>query len=179
MENKLKILKPFFEEPNRKFQIREVARILKKNHTTVRTLLNEFVKKKVLIINNEGIYKSFSADTESGTYKRLKLNYNLSLVYDSGFIEFLEKELNYFEAVVLFGSFAKAENEKNSDVDILIVGSSSKKIDLSKIEKKIGHKIQLFIHSDKEIQEMKNKNKELLNNMLNGIKLYGFWEVFR
>ncbi|MBI2580817.1 ArsR family transcriptional regulator, partial [Candidatus Woesearchaeota archaeon] len=44
MEVKLTILKPFFEDPNRKFSIRELSRILKINHTTVRQYLNRLVK---------------------------------------------------------------------------------------------------------------------------------------
>jgi len=44
-----------------------------------------------------------------------------------------------------------------------------KEINLEKFEKKIGHKIQIFVHSKNEIEKMKKDNKELLNNFINGI----------
>jgi len=37
----------------------------------------------------------------------------------------------------------------------------------------------LVIYSKSEIEKMKMKNKELLNNFINGIVLEGFWELFR
>ena len=49
---------------------------------------------------------------------------------------------------------------------------------LERFEKKLKHKIQLFLHSRKEIKTMKTKNKELLNNLVNGVVVYGFWEAF-
>ncbi len=37
--------------------------------------------------------------------------------------------------------------------------------------------MQLFV--EKDINKLKEKNKELLNNIINGITLYGFFEVFK
>ena len=105
-------------------------------------------------------------------------HYNLNLLYDSGLVNYLIKELNWPEAIILFGSFARAENSSASDIDLLIISSSKKEAKLTKFEKKTGYKIQIFIHSKKDIEKMKEKNKELLNNWVNGITLYGFWEVF-
>ena len=46
-------------------------------------------------------------------------------------------------------------------------------------EKKLGHEIQLFVHSVSDIERMKDKNKELLNSFINGIVIHGYLEVFR
>ena len=56
MEKKLTILKSFFEEPNRKFSIRELSRILKINHTTIRQYLNKLAKEGFLSSSREGVY---------------------------------------------------------------------------------------------------------------------------
>ena len=56
MERKITILKPFFEDPNRKFSIRELSRILRINHTTVRQYLNKLVKEGFLSSKKEGLF---------------------------------------------------------------------------------------------------------------------------
>ena len=48
METKIAIMRPFFEDPDREFQIRELSRIVKINHTTVRKYLNGLVKESLL-----------------------------------------------------------------------------------------------------------------------------------
>ena len=99
------------------------------------------------------------------------------MIEDSKLLDYLEHEFNYPKAIILFGSFAKAENISTSDIDLLIVSSEKKKVDFSKFEKKLRYKIQLFVHSQKEIERFKKENKELINSWINGITLYGFFEV--
>lgn len=51
--------------------------------------------------------------------------------------------------------------------------------DLNRFEKILHHKVSLFLFSRERIEKMKVGNKELLNNLVNGIILRGFWELFR
>jgi len=55
METKLTILGQFFENPNKSFSIRQLSRILKINHTTVRQYLNKMVKDEILSLKKEGV----------------------------------------------------------------------------------------------------------------------------
>ena len=111
-------------------------------------------------------------------FKQLKLAYSLSILNKSGLISYLEKEFNP-ESIILFGSFAKAENTKKSDIDILIITPNKREPNLKDFEKKIGNIIQIHLHSNKDIELMKAKNRELLNNFVNGIILQGYWELFK
>ena len=103
----------------------------------------------------------------------------MDVLHESGLIEYLVEAFNQPEAIVLFGSFSKAEDNKNSDVDILIISSKKQEPNVEKFEKKLNHKIQLFIHSKKELEKLKNKNKELFNNWINGIVVYGYFEALK
>ena len=87
----------------------------------------------------------------------------------------MEEKFNHPSSVILFGSFARGENIKRSDIDILIITPLKKKIDISKFEEKIGHEIQIFTYSKESLKKM--KNKELLNNFINGIVLEGHMEI--
>ena len=173
------ILNFFIKEPEKQFHVRQISKLLNKSPTTISKHLKELEEKDILKSEKKLNHLLFKANVENKKFKQLKLDYNLNLLYDSGLIDYLIKEFNYPETIILFGSFAKAENSSVSDIDLLIISPSKKEIKLNQFEKKVGHKIQLFIRSKKEIEKMKEKNKELLNNWVNGIALYGFWECFK
>ena len=168
----------FIKNPEKEFHLRELARMLKKSPATISKQLEQLLKQKIITIKKLSNHNYFGANTENKNYKQLKLQYNLQEINNSGLIEFIEEELNFPQAIILFGSYAKAENGSQSDIDLLIITPSKKNINLQKFEKKLGKEIQLFIHSKSEIEKIKTTNPELLNSWINGIVLYGLWEVF-
>ena len=174
-----KILELFVKEPEREFHVREVARLVEKSPTTASFYLEKFEEEGILKSERKLNHLVYKANAENKAFKQLKLNYNLEILNKSGLIEFLENEFNHPEAIGLFGSFAKAENIPISDIDLFVISSSDKQPVLKKYEKNLGHKIQLFVFSRNDIEKMKQKNKELLNNILNGIILYGYLEVLK
>jgi len=176
MDN-LNLLKYFVKEPERKFYVRELAKLTKKSPTTISKHLSTFRSKNLLISRREYNHLLFKANTENPLFKTIKLYYNLRNLREIGLIDYLNKEFNHPEAIILFGSFARAEDIPKSDIDILIITQIKRHINLSTFEKKLEHKIQLFLYSKKEINKMKFKNKELINNFVNGIILEGYWEL--
>jgi predicted nucleotidyltransferase len=171
------ILKMLVEEPQKEFYIRELSRMLKKSPTTISKYVKELEKDKLLVSYSKLGHLIFKASGNE-KFRNKKISYNINLIEESGLIEFLKEEYSP-EAIILFGSFAKGENSKNSDIDLLVVSPYKKEANLNKFRPKLGQEIQLFIHSKKELDSMKKSNKELLNNLINGIKLYGFFEVFK
>jgi len=179
MYRKMDILKHFLEDSEREFHIRELARIEKKSPMTITKELNKLKHENLLLFKPERNHYLYKANAENLKFRLLKLSYNLNKIYDSDLISYLENKFNHPEAIILFGSFRKAEDMPKSDIDILIINPSKKEINLTDFEKRLGHKIQLFVHSQKEIDVLKKKNPELLNNFINGIVLSGFFEVFK
>ncbi len=171
METKLNILKPFFDNPKKSFYIRELSRIIKINHTTVRLHLNTLVKEELLVLNNDGLYPSYILNSNKKTLN-LKLYYNLENLNNSKLVDFLEKELDY-PTIVLFGSYSKASDTLDSDIDICIISNIEKDLSLEKYEKILKKKVSLHLFNNKNFELAKNKNKELINNICNGIVLSG------
>ncbi|MCK5283875.1 MAG: nucleotidyltransferase domain-containing protein [Nanoarchaeota archaeon] len=97
------------------------------------------------------------------SYWRFKLENSLLIK------EIEQKFLN--PVIILFGSLSKAEAKSDSDIDIAIFSPTKKQIDVSKFEKKLNRKIQLFVFKDKNSVS----NQNLLNNILNGYKVSGSW----
>lgn len=171
METKITILKPFFEDPNRKYGIRELSRMLKINHTTVRQYLNRLVKEGILSANKERLYSLYRL-IESRKVKNLKLYYNLEKIRESGMIEELEKDYD-LPVIILFGSYASASDDKTSDIDICLLTEVEKEFSTEKYEKKLNRKISMHMFNKGRWKRMQKTSPSLINNICNGIVLSG------
>jgi DNA polymerase sigma len=171
METKLNILAPFFENPNKKFSIRELARKIKINHTTTRQYLNKLVKENYLTLEKDRIYSFYQLETSKKTLN-LKLYYNLEKIRKSKLIEYLEKNYDY-PTIVLFGSYSTATDDETSDIDLCIITEINKKIALDIHEQKLNKPINLQIYNKAKWTKLKKSNQNLVNNICNGIVLTG------
>ena len=174
---KMDILRVFFDDPERTFHLREIARLTGYAPSTLSKYLTGIVARGLLHTGHSKGFRVFASNTQSRQYKDAKLFYNIFRLRSSGLLEFLNETFNHPKAIILFGSFRKSENIPSSDVDIFIETPIKKDVDMSAFEDRLKHKIQLFQFSRKEIEAMKRNNKELLNNIVNGIVLEGFFEV--
>ena len=156
-EDREKILRIYFENPGKEFTVREASSLTKIPKSTVH---------KILIEIKKGIYFS-----DELYFKNLKTNYYTNQLFSSGLIGFLIDNLNP-SLIILFGSFRKGESDKDSDMDVFVESQIKREIDLKKFEKKIGHKIDLFVETSLE-----KLNSNLFNNVVNGIKLYGSFKI--
>ena len=165
-----KILELFIEYPIKDFSIRGLARELKLSHATILNYINDlqklgFIKKKEVTL-----YPTYFANTESQKYKFYKRNWLIFRINESGLINYIQKE-TLPSSLILFGSGSKATFTEKSDIDIFIEANETK-LDLSKYEKKLNHKINLIFE-----QNINNLSKELRNNIINGVILYGFIKI--
>ena len=158
-----KIMEIFYEYPEKEFTIRELSKKSKLPRATVHKYLTNLKKKKILSL--EGKAK------DSLLFKTRKTNYFIEKIIDSGLIEELQEKLNP-SCIILFGSIRKGESIKESDIDLFIESSIEKKIDLSKFEKTLKHKIQIFVENN-----INNLQPNLFNNVINGIKLFGSFKI--
>jgi len=169
MFKELNIIRIFFEEPNREFNVREVARILKIAPATASSQLKELAREKLLKEKKERNLIIYKANLDEEKYEDLKVYYNIKKIKDSGLIE----ELNKFyvkPTIVLFGSASFGLDTEDSDIDLVILSEKTEEFSKKeKYEKIIKRRLQLFII--KNIKDLKNEH--LINNVLNGIVIQG------
>lgn len=151
------ILRVYFENPEREFTVREISNLTKIPRATAHKRINELKKEDY-----------FKRDL---FFRIKKVNYYVEELFSSGLIDYLIDELNP-SCIILFGSFRKGDSDNTSDIDLFVESSLKKKLDLKKFERKLKHKIDLFLESN-----LNNLNNNLLNNVVNGIKLYGSFKI--
>ncbi len=148
-----------------------LARILNVSQPAIAKALPKLEKLEYIRTKKEEAGRwSIELNRESKKVIQKKRLINLEQVYKSGLVEFLEENFPG-KTIVLFGSFSKGEDTINSDIDIAML-SKEKKIQLTKFEKIFEKTI--FLHFYNSLKEL---NKELRENICNGIVLVGGIEL--
>tara|TARA_Y100000031_G_C8043439_1_gene302779 strand:- start:113 stop:646 length:534 start_codon:yes stop_codon:yes gene_type:complete len=171
---KLKIKHYFFDNPTKQLRVRHIEKEVKVPLPSAIRYAKELKDEKFLKTSEIAKIITYSADRNSKEFIFEKKLYNIKKLYDYGLIQFINDELSN-PAIILFGSYFRGEDVEISDVDLYIETLSKKKLNLDKFEKILKRDIQIFQH--KSIKNI--KNKELVNNILNGVTLNGFVEVFK
>lgn len=164
----------FFDNPTAKLRVRQLERTVKVPLPSAIRYTEELEKESILQSSKIANIKVYSADRSSKTFLLEKRLYNLKNLFDSGLIGHLIEQYSN-PAIILFGSYSKGEDIESSDIDLYIETAGKRSTNLGLFEKSLGRKIQLFVYSD----VTRIPNPSLANNIINGINLNGFIEVFK
>ena len=165
----------FFNEPTKDHYLMEVSKEANLAHTAVKKHLLEL--KKMLIITEHSEKKGkrtfpiYKANINHKEYRKHKIIYNLIKLQESNLIVFLKDNLMP-TSIVLFGSFQKGEDIESSDID-LYLECKKEDLKLEKFKKQLHRNIQLHFK-----ESFNNYPPELKNNIINGLVLEGYLEVF-
>jgi len=165
-----KILQLFFDYPTKHFQLREICRILDLGMPSVRNHVKKLEKLSFIKKEKRGVYQSYTSN-KNDLFKIYKRNDVLVRLYECKLIDFLVDKFTP-DAIVLFGSASRGEDVESSDIDLLVM-AKKKEINLKIFEDKLKRRITL--HFETRILDIP---KELLNNIINGIVVYGYLKVF-
>jgi len=170
--NILKIMDFFFKFPERKFHLRELERLTKLSLPAVKEITQKLEKEGLLKSKKEKMVKNFYA-ARNQKFIRLKRLYNIYSLFSVGLIDYLKNIYEEPESIVLFGSYSKGEDISQSDIDIAIITSSHKEIEISGFEKKLTRKIRTY-----EVQ-IKKAERDFLNTLVNGIVMHGYLNIIK
>lgn len=169
----LETLKFFLENPYDEVYLRQLAKKLSLSVFAIKKYADLLVKENLILEERKANLRYFKANIGNLFFKHLKIAFNIGLLMKSGLIHFINENLANVSSIVLFGSMAKGEDDKQSDIDILIIGKE-KSLNLNKFEEKIGKEITLHIFSWSEWNKQEEENRAFyLEVILYGIPLYG------
>ncbi|MDP1695573.1 MAG: winged helix-turn-helix transcriptional regulator [archaeon] len=162
------------------FTLRAIAKSLNASPTGVSNALKRLEKEEIvkIIKSNTMNLSSIELNRDNARTMELKRLENLKIIYESGLSEFLKDSFPGC-TIVIFGSYSIGEDvwtdkieEHSSDIDIAVIGTKGKNIDLNKFDKLLERKISINFYSS-----WKDIHKNLKENILRGIILKGNIEL--
>ena len=168
-----KVLALFLKNPHIDYYLRETSRILDMDPMTIKRSLDMLVKDKFLIKFEEKNRILYRANLEDPSLRYLKISYNLSFLQEKKIVEFIINRMKSVTSIMLFGSFAKGENDENSDIDIIVISQSRNK-PTSEIAELLNKDVNLLNFTPSQWSKQSKINRAFyLDVIIDGIVLYG------
>ena len=140
---------------------------------TVKRALTLLVEDELLTKIKDKNRILYKANIETPAFRHLKISYNLSWLHERRVTNFLLHQMNTVTSIILFGSFAKGENDEASDIDILII-SLAKHKPTAELAKLLERDVNLVNFTPSQWSNQAKKNRAFyLDVILDGIVLYG------
>lgn len=156
--------------PLKHWHFEEIVKKINMTRAIVNKWLDRYQKEGLLKrVKEKGKFPYFTAGSNNPAYQSKKKLYMLTKLYQSGLIKDLIS-LEKAKTIILFGSIAKGDWYKDSDVDIFIYGTS-KGFEKNKYELKLHRDIELHVFETKD--EIKKVKSGLINNIINGYIIKG------
>lgn len=171
-----RVLQEFFDRPGHRFQLRELSRASGISFPSVRGHVRSLEKEGLVRKVREGVYESYAGNTEDRMFRLYKAMDMVVRIHESGLVNALERGLSYPAAIVLFGSCAEGTDTEGSDADMFVM-AKEKELDPKRYEKQLKRGISLHFMDSEEFRKARESSPELVNNIANGIVLYGYLKV--
>lgn len=170
-ENTLQVLSLFTNDFSREYYIREVEKLLKISPRTAQLILESLEEKGVIESKTKGKIKTYKIRLSEFTKRYLVF------VEEYKAISFLENNLMLKEIIekitpningigIIFGSYAKGIQNKESDLDIFVAGGYNKE-EVKKVSRNLGIDISVKCYPIKTFEKNINTDillKEILKN---------------
>lgn len=168
-KNQTLILEIFFNNPEKSYYLRELARIINKKPGVFQRDINNLVEKGILESYYRANSRFFNLNKKYPLYKEFKSIFFKTVGAEGA----LKKELRRLPGIkesFIYGSFAQGEEKSFSDVDVFIIGSINEDdiIDIiTQLEKRINREINYILMTEQEFQKKLKEKNSFLENILN------------
>ena len=164
------VLVLFFNYPSKHWYFKEIKKQVPIADAKISRWLKEFIKRNLVKrVKPNGKMPYYVANYDSSEYNNTKKIFSLNQFHHSGLLNHLSS-LEKAKAIFIFGSFARGDWYKESDIDLFIYGDPEG-LDLGKYHFKLHHEFQLFISKNKS--DLKKFGPGLLKSIIKGINIKG------
>ena len=167
------IMRFLFMHAGEIFNARNLAVSIDVSQPAISKALPYLEKQEMIVVAKDRNSKrlSISLNMENPLVVGMKRADNIRQIYESGLAGFLKEKFPGC-AVIVFGSFSRGEDTGKSDIDIAIVGSKTKVLDMEGFRKTLMKEIRVNFYAS-----FGGINKELRNNIVGGMLLSGWIEL--
>ena len=175
MKEKIKVL--FFKETLKRWHFEEIVKETGASRERINYFLKELLTENFIKrIKQKGKMPYYLANRESDKFRNEKKLYGLSILAESGLFEHLNK-LKNIKTAILFGSFARGDWSKSSDIDLFIYGDD-KDFAEGEFEIKLGREIQTFSYKNPQ-KVKKYLDPKVIPNIVKGFYIKESLKPFR
>jgi len=165
-----RIMELFFNSSMKQWHFDEIVRKSKMSRSIVLKWLNKLQDEGIIKREKEkGKMPYFISNFENPNYRNKKRLYALNRLYETGLLSHLTA-LRKAKAVVLFGSFARADWYEDSDIDIFIYGEDEG-FNPYLYQSKLRRNIQSFVAKDDK--DIKKFTHQFMHNLTQGYVVKG------
>jgi len=168
------LLALYFTNPNKKYYLRELERLLNFSVGNIRRELIKLESTGLFLSENKGNLVYYYLNQSYPLFEELK-----SIIFKtSGAPKMLQNFLEKFNGIshaFIYGSFAKGEEKEDSDIDLLIIGevNEDKLIEMiSKLERKLQREINYAIYEKENFSKKKKEDNSFILDILKEKKIF-------
>ena len=172
---RVKVLGWLFTHPDERYFVRQLTALLGEDSTNVSRELIRLEKPGVLVTTKEGKQKYYQANRESPIYDEI----HGLIVKTTGVADVLRSALapsaGRINVAFIFGSIASGNEDKTSDIDVLVVGAISfgdAVSLLSSSEEKLGREINLVVYPLAEFKQKVRDDHHFVKAVLDSEKIF-------
>ena len=168
------LLALYFTNPNKKYYLRELERILNLSVGNIRRELIKLERAGVFLSENKGNLVYYYLNRSYPLFEELK-----SIIFKtSGAPKMLQNVLEKFNGIshaFIYGSFAKGEEREDSDIDLLIIGKVDEDNlieEIGKLERKLQRETNYAIYGKEDFKKKKEEGNPFIIDILKERKIF-------
>ena len=170
-----KVLGWLFTHPDERYFVRQLTSLLREDSTNVSRELIRLEKTGVLVSTKEGKQKYYQANRKSPIYNEL----HGLIVKTTGVADVLRSALaplaDRIMVAFIFGSIASGNEDRASDIDVIVVGAISfggVVSLLSTAEEKLGREINTVVYPIAEFKQKVRDDHHFVKTVLEDEKIF-------
>jgi len=167
------LLSLFFNNPDEKLYLREIARHIGKDAAGIKRELDSLVKIGLLAWEKRGVQKYYFADKNSPIFSEMK-----GLIFKTtgaqGAIKAALTRLKGVQAAFIYGSYAKGSEKEDSNINLMVIGqvNITELNDLVMgLEEKLKREIDYLAFDEQEYRKRKESKDPFIREIVKGKKL--------
>ena len=168
------LLSLYFTNPEKRFYLRELERILNFSVANIRRELVKLEKADLFLTENKGNLVYYYLNQAFPLFSELKGIISKTIGVPATVKSMLEK-IKGIKQAFIYGSFAKDEQKPASDIDILIIGevNENKLVELCrKLEKDLQREINYTLYSESDFARKKKAKDPFILELLKQPKIF-------
>jgi len=170
-----RLLSWLFTHADERYFVREIASRIHADSTNVSRELARLAEAGILVSDTRGNHKYYQANSNSPIFNELKSIVRKTFGVADALKQALAAQAEKIKAAFIFGSVARSEDNRSSDIDLLVIGRISFGDVVSLIspaEKELGRAVNPVVYPLSEFKQKVKSDHHFVKTVLEGEKIF-------